>query len=127
MTTITARQFTEAMRAAVAERGEDWVYPANDQVAYDTGWRDSSGLCQYTTLDGEPGCIIGLALHKIDPSIVPAYGTWAGASLILRGFGLPGSVLIAAQVAQAAQDNGKSWGEALARYERELEERRLAA
>lgn len=127
MTTITVRQFTEAMRAAVAERGEDWVYPANDQVAYDTGWRNSSGMCQYTTLDGNPGCIIGLVLHKIDPSIVPAYDTWAGATPILRGFGLPDSVLIAAECAQVAQDNGKNWGEALARYEQELEERRLAA
>jgi hypothetical protein len=127
MTYITVRQFTEAMRAAVAERGENWVYPANDQVAHDTGWRDGRGFCQYTTADGEPGCLIGLALHKIDPSIVPAYGSLMGADLTLKAFGLPHSVQVAAQSAQSAQDDGETWGEALAQYERALEERRLAA
>ena len=39
MTTITRENFTAAMEQAVAERGEDYVYPDE--------WRDGHEACQY--------------------------------------------------------------------------------
>ena len=57
---VTTDQFTEAMRAAVAERGADWVYPRGER-----GWANGIA-CRYVRSDViEPACIIGLALHRL--------------------------------------------------------------
>lgn len=126
---ITEEQFTKAMHEAVAERGEDWVYPRktpNEQRNdIETEWRDRFGVCRYQKPSGEPACIIGLALHKIDPSLVPDSNTFRSASAVLGALGAPESVQFAARRAQAAQDTGRSWGRALAEYEEYLANSRV--
>lgn len=125
---ITEEQFTKAMHEAVAERGENWVYPSlpeeEEREGLATEWRSESGLCRYSKSNGEPACIIGLALHKIDPSLVPPANNFNSASTVLSGKGLPRSVTFAAQHAQAAQDSGRPWGQALAEYEAYLNSQR---
>ena len=111
---ITAENFTEAMRQAVAERGADWVYPAEDGE-----WMLDGSSCCYFLLDGSPACIIGTALHKLGygPNDV-SEGTDAFG--ILTRWKAPLDVASAAGLAQDAQDEGKPWGEALATYETEM-------
>lgn len=123
MKTFTLDDFTAAMEKAVADRGNDYVYPQDRP-----GW--SHGLmCVYSTQDGEPACIIGQALYNIDPALMPDFaesteGEDAGAEYILesRREHFSGSeedfslLLRSAHKAQVSQDNGDSWGRALSWY-----------
>lgn len=124
---ITEERFTVAMRAAVADRGEYWVYPqlivdGEDESKFvneDDEWHDD-GMCIYVHEDGTPACLIGLALSKIDPELLPAYGSHSNAcpaTELLRSLGAEDRVCVAASVAQAMQDAGRTWGYALRRYE----------
>jgi hypothetical protein len=120
---FTIEQFTAALEAAVAERGKDYIYPRGNR-----DYTTESGTCVYSTPGGEPACLIGLALHKIDPSLVPEYGIVSGATDVLRAlvdaddpeseeFNL---FLNAADNAQGAQDMAKTWGKALTTYKATL-------
>jgi len=110
---ITVESLTAAMREAVAERGEDWVYPDY--------WRDPFGGCQYFR-DGEPACLFGLALHKLGYAAEDVQeGVSVGNFLPLTADELIG----AAEDAQMYQDSGSSWGQALAKYESKLRQYRL--
>jgi hypothetical protein len=116
---VTVESFTQAMRDAVAERGESYVYPAGEP-----GWRNDGGDCVYRTPDGAPACLIGLALHKLDPSLVPGHESTDGAWAVFRGLAVAGRVSavvaervgVAADIAQTRQDYGNTWGEALDAY-----------
>lgn len=133
MTQITVENFTQAMREAVAERGADYVYPAVGSPEAIAGWRGRGyehadgpfsnqdvkpgyGGCKYVLKDGTPACIIGLALYKIDPALLPKANPSAQAVLDNLGVN-DGALLFAAQKAQEAQDKGKTWGVALEVFE----------
>jgi len=120
VTAITIENFTKAMEEAVAERGSGWLYP--DQVAtnVEDDWHTVSGTCQYQTKDGTPACIIGVALSKIDPDLVPEYDTNKSALAVLRNLGAGEALALAADVAQGMQDSGLRWGVALEEYRRVL-------
>lgn len=130
--TITPEEFTAAMIAAVQERGAHYTYPAPSSVAttnhqsfpvYGTkidAYHGPMGECKYSTPDGTPACIIGLALHKIDPDLVPSYSNSGPARAVLAGFGLGDEVQAAADAAQRTQDTGGSWGMALREYKQVL-------
>lgn len=122
---ITRENFTAAMRAAVAERGEDWVYPAEGSELAEQGWRSEEGTCVYVLPDGSPACLIGLALYKIDPALVEGLeGENASAFRLLHRLGVEdGGVCRAARKAQRTQDGGGTWGNALKIYERAMNER----
>ena len=122
---ITRENFTAAMRAAVAERGEDFVYPAQGSELAEQGWRSEQGTCVYVLPDGSPACLIGLALYKIDPALVEGLeGEDATALRLLQRLGVEdGRLYWAAQVAQQAQDLGETWGDALKIYELAINER----
>ena len=123
---ITRENFTAAMRAAVAERGEDWVYPAEGSELAEQGWRSEEGQeCVYVLPDGSPACLIGLALYKIDPALVEGLeGDVATALRLFQRLGVEdGRLYGAAQDAQDAQDSGVTWGNALKIYERALNAR----
>ena len=123
---ITRENFTAAMRAAVAERGEDWVYPAEGGELAEQGWRsEEGGACVYVLPDGSPACLIGLALYKIDPALVEGLeGEDVTALRLLQRLGVDdGRLYMAAHVAQEAQDLGDTWGNALKIYERAKNER----
>ena len=122
---VTRENFTAAMRAAVAERGEDWVYPAEGSELAEQGWREEEGTCVYVLPDGSPACLIGLALYKIDPALVEGLeGENVTALRLLQRLGVEdGELYWAAQDAQDTQDVGKTWGNALKIYERAMNER----
>lgn len=105
MTVITEEQFTQAMRDAVAERGEGYEYNGDPAIL-------SGPRCSYRHADGQPGCLIGLALDKLgitDPEETEAPEA-------LKPYGLSKTVRAAAVEAQVEQDLGTSWGQALAIY-----------
>ena len=106
---ITEEQFTKAMREAVAERGPDFVYPEE--------WRNENGSCRYSLEDGSPACLIGLALHKIDPDLVPGVENFQSADVVVDFAGAPMDVAQAARDAQYIQDHDGTWGDALRIYE----------
>ena len=123
---ITRENFTAAMRAAVAERGEDWAYPERGSELAEQGWRAEEGQeCVYVLPDGSPACLIGLALYKIDPALVEGLeGETVSALLLLHRLGVEDVGLCgAAWDAQWAQDLGETWGNALEIYERAMNER----
>jgi hypothetical protein len=98
---ITTEDALRALEEAVAEKGEDYIYP-------------EAGKTCYYALDGAPSCLVGNALHRLGYSI-----------LQLEEFrshpicSLPADVpmedraLDAFIRAQEAQDAGAPWGEAL--------------
>ena len=119
---ITRENFTAAMRAAVAERGEDWVYPAEGSELAEQGWRSEEGSCVYVLPDGSPACLIGLALYKIDPGLLTHVEFQSDiASWVLGRAGVQDEMLLlAADMAQIEQDVDVPWGKALSEYERAL-------
>ena len=119
---ITRENFTAAMRAAVAERGEDFVYPAEGSELTEQGWRSERGTCVYVLPDGSPACLIGLALYKIDPGLLTyVESQFENASRVMGRAGVQdGMLLLAADRAQGEQDDGAPWGDALSEYERAL-------
>lgn len=129
MTIITIENFTAALEKAVADRGEDYIYPektenpayGNSKV-YDQYLADDyhvkGGQCVYSTPNGEPACLIGVALHNLGLQ-VPEYGFVGGASEVLLNEpyeleeGITYLIADAADAAQGRQDNGETWGVAL--------------
>ena len=119
---ITRDQFTSAMHAAVAERGQDFVYPKEEP-----GWRllSQTGIkgCRYVREDVmEPACLIGVALSKCGVPLTQLRGMEnAGAYQVLGALGFADTVVrSAASEAQQAQDAGGTWGAALIDYMVEL-------
>jgi len=106
---ITEENFTRAMEEAVRERGEGYCY----QEDYD------GPNCKYQ-VDGQPACLIGLALDKLG---VPYDESWEhnGASDVLGRLRASGRVMVAAHAAQRFQDIGHPWGAALEAYKKYLE------
>lgn len=113
-TTITRENFTAAMEQAVAERGEDWVYPDE--------WKSEYGTCLYVVHSplGSRGaaCLIGRAIEIVTGELVPDEFEEKGADTVLRDcYAVEDDQLrIAARYAQRTQDVFGTWGEALARF-----------
>jgi hypothetical protein len=112
MKLITLEEMRSAIKAAVAEKGEDFVYPRESQCLYNE------------TENGPPRCIVGDAVHRLRPSLILKEG--AAAAAALAGFATTSAIMYAL-VAQVGQDNRYSWGTALRSaedlYERELRSR----
>lgn len=117
MLEITYPQALAAMRAAVADRGEDYVYPESE--------KDSHGACQYLTTDGKGLCIVGETLLRLGVSSEEIQQALDGTPYTPGSYGLMSwlyrnkvafedertSVLFA--TSQARQDFGETWGIAL--------------
>lgn len=112
MSTISKEAFIEAMREAVRQRGEDFVYPE--------AWRDD-GACRYYIEDTpgviEGACIIGKAIEIATGTPYTGYNGPAD-QVLLEEYGLDDrDVADAAFVAQRVQDTRSTWGDALAKFE----------
>lgn len=118
--TFTVDDVLAAMREAVKEKGEDYIYPSRH------------GECHYTQPDGVGGvqasCLVGDVINRLDPSALrllrKADRTYAGVpayKLIENGYLAEDFwTLAAGEVAadaQRLQDRGRPWGEALASAE----------
>jgi hypothetical protein len=122
MTEITRQNFTDAVTAAVDERGANWTYPEYSPENVAAGWYDDLGAsCQYALRDGTPACLVGLALFKIDPELVPAHGWVIGSDgsvgTLFKQLGVTDDELMnAAETLQSRQDRGLTLGYALTGY-----------
>jgi len=103
---ITPGRALRAIRTAVKGR-ENFVYTSPD---------GEGGRCYYLHGRGDgnpvrPGCLIGHALiaEGVDPAILDG---WEGCSVRVM-FPDLAAVRIVLRAAQAAQDEGETWGEAL--------------
>jgi hypothetical protein len=116
-------KFSNALRAAVAERGEGFVYPYGTE-----GWSPKDPYvdgeaftsdCLYVRTDvDEPACLIGLALHKTGMSLDDLRKHESKSSWAFMGeLGYSIDIVNAASDAQQAQDKGKPWGAALDAFE----------
>lgn len=106
---ITLDEMRTAIKRAVEERGEDYIYPeewkkSSPDILYGEDYQ-----CQYRNEDGSPSCIIGLAVSYINPNIILKEFTCA--HLALRDMAEDDAGLYAT-IAQAGQDQGNTWGEA---------------
>jgi hypothetical protein len=111
MIEITQEKFMSALRDAVAEKGDDYVYSRLDGYV---------GTCLYVH-DDEPGCIMGNALHRMGVSL-DQLGDKEGEGITsvleyLHNRGIIGDYpsldLEKLSSIQAAQDCGSTWGKAV--------------
>lgn len=125
---ITVEKAREALVKVIEANGFDYIYAAPE---------DMDGNCMYN-VDGKPSCLVGHAIHNIDPElfddlsteeanrILPA-GTHesAGKSTSIRSMdniNIDYTARQALQAAQSAQDAGDSWGVALNYFDRTVAE-----
>lgn len=101
---LTVGEFLHTLRQVVAEKGANYVYPESEKAP--------GGICRYR-YDGQPSCIIGHVLDTLGIIVPPLYESISAADL-LSNFGASEQVQWVALMAQHAQDNALSWGEALA-------------
>lgn len=123
MTTTTKPLSVEDVRAllvrAVEEKGADYVYEKVPGF-----WSDGTPMddvtCNYFH-DGKPSCIVGHVFSYCGIERVEREGDNARTMAVELGIGdaLIGEAL---DRAQAAQDAGKTWGEALAEFDRAVAE-----
>lgn len=118
---LTLEEFEAAAAAVVAERGEDFVYPA----------AVNGGSCNYSPVGDIPSCLIGEILKQYAPAAYEAFvaheienGSFAvsdipyGPKYNLDFPEFPSTdpaVLARADMMQGLQDAGCTWGEAIAK------------
>lgn len=117
---FTVESVTAAMEKAVAERGEDWVYPK-----YEDGW-DHMGGCRYFHAEThDPACIVGFVINEHGWTEDEATAAFLyrsdgveglRARALLDGLSAPPAVVHALSAAQAEQDECEPWGKALSQY-----------
>lgn len=116
-TPFTLDQVLDAAREVVDGRGSDYVYPG------------AGSACFYATSDEKPSCLVGHVIFKLDPEAFATIATAeregceskAAQDLIYDNW-LPDNfwtddAIAAMQYAQVAQDEGATWGDALAAAE----------
>lgn len=123
MKNVTYKETLEAMKAAVSEKGEEYVYERQEHPSM--GAHGSLGICLNTTPDGKAaGCIVGDTLHRLGVSL-----TWLGCTenINCSAGGLLSKLrheelydfdynsLRLLSEAQSLQDTGTPWGEALSK------------
>lgn len=124
MSTYTDEQVIAAARAAVEEKGADYVYP-----------KVNTGECWYS-IDGAPSCIVGHVFNRLNPEVFPSIVEWEDMNgesgrvwevldALERNEEIDPLALTerqrnALQVAQDLQDGGMTWAYALDGLERNL-------
>lgn len=107
MIQFTDDAVTMAIRAVVAEAGEDYVYPPSLGGKY--------AQCMYD--DEHGGCIAGRAVRKLIPDFQFVELVAIDAHDLASTGVVSHRAVRALQEAQYAQDGGKPWGEALDAFE----------
>ena len=114
MLTITFDQMLEAIKRAVAERGEDFVYPDDWRVKDHPAFPNT---CVYFNDDGSRSCIIGMAMGYIDPKFplteFKAIGENFEAATKTGILEIEEDAANLATIVQDEQDSNVPWGLAL--------------
>jgi hypothetical protein len=130
---LTYENALEVLQKAVADRGAEFVYTKRSALIDDgKGGYTVNYSCLYWHSDEEaPGCLVGLALHKLGVSgeALARFGAFAINRLAEDRPSLGGVVpspdaLHLLSTVQAYQDRGAPWGEALIRAVQLVEARR---
>jgi len=106
-------------KAAVAEKGPDFIYTDQNGVTADGRYAECSN--KHATEDGGwvPGCLVGNMLHRhgVPLDEMPKYGDAFSTLQELNYFGSGIRTTEKAEIfmmaAQSNQDNGYTWGEAI--------------
>jgi len=118
---LTVARALELLDQAVAERGADFVYPEDWKVVVPRDGAKDTPMCVYVH-DGQPRCIVGQVLvkHGLKPAKLAFY-EGHGVTSVLKALGDSGvlsfehGVLTLLRTAQDLQDDGCSWGGAVAK------------
>lgn len=118
--TITLTQAMDTLREVVAEHGKDHVY---DRSAIMFGPL-AGETCLYVR-NGKPDCIVGHVLHRLGVQLDTLHDSEGMGPRDLSLGDSPSLELdddagLALTVAQNTQDNGETWGTALANTERHV-------
>ena len=123
------KRVIDTIREAVAENPE-FVYPVAEYDSEDSSggfskldpaWHSEMGGCRYQ-YKGEPRCLIGHVVHRIDPSFDLEAEEGQSAYDVLQKLGVSDKVANAAKGAQIEQDSGNSWKYALEKFEEVLKD-----
>ena len=110
---LSAERALQIMREVVAEYGEDHVYTTPDGTP-----ADGMSSCFYVH-DDQPGCIAGHVFHRAGISLQTLRDAESsGANGVAHKLGIPAETGATLYQAQLTQDDGGTWGEALAEAER---------
>lgn len=110
---LDPKRALELLEEVVTEHGSETVY----QKAI-TAWTNGTERCVYTVDDGSPSCLVGHVLVRagITAERIDEMGINEGTSarnLYLHFDGIERDASKVLQAAQAVQDQGRPWGEAL--------------
>lgn len=110
---IDRKRVLELMAEVVAEAGADWTYPDSNTCRYRWSQEDEGdGFGR----EGEPACIVGVVLHKLDllDEVAPleCEGNLIEQLPTVREHFTEGAITTL-QRAQGLQDCDFTWGEAL--------------
>lgn len=121
---IKTQDVINAIEAAVAAKGADYVYNRIEGSCY---YHDINGSVENPT----PSCIVGFVLAAVAPEVFAQiseredmYGTSMGINELYNKYDIrfeDENVVLALGHAQGWQDSGKPWGEALLRFHNTLE------
>lgn len=132
VTSTTDEAFAAALKAALDERGPDYVYPEDKKHAFS---EYQEPQCLYFDMEDpeKPLCFIGLALSKlgvtaedlqaISPNVrlsPDESGLSMGALGVMEKLGFSPKVSWAARAAQTEQDRGNPWGQAFDVFQEEM-------
>lgn len=125
MLELTLTKAMSLVDEAIAERGEDFVYkkqPGMDCKYVHEGvvWDDEAETYVDDESVSEPGCLVGLALHKAGiPLVKMQAAEGSDAAGLLNSLEQRGYITFTTEAAdfldavQENQDSGYAWGEAL--------------
>ena len=120
--TITKKDFTEALQAIVKQYGTSYVYQTEQGILFTESGEES---CFYH-VNGQPSCLIFHFFYILGLEYDPE---WEGLSAydIMLSYDVEESLADAAAEAQATQDLGGTWGQALVTYEQTLRQHKEQA
>jgi len=107
------------VKEIVAEKPRDYRYTDDPKTAERRSWyaeEERSGTnCYYAHADGTAGCIVGNFIHKLNPEFNLKMHEHSAVVSILHyaGIRVDGDALQFLSDAQAAQDAGHTWAEAV--------------
>lgn len=101
--------------AEIAVEGQDFIYKYDERAVHEDGTLGAAA-CSYYEEDGTPSCLVGRILHNaglIDPDTFTREGASAGQLVDSLG-GFTPEARATLNRLQSYQDEGYTWGEALA-------------
>jgi len=115
---LTIENVIEALKEAVAEKGEEYVYVNKyGQSALDDDGYPSGISCHYLDLDSNPSCIVGNVLYRLGVPFNEMYDNGEDSSALVKRLHQEGvisavqlGVLPILYTAQGMQDMGATWG-----------------